>query len=141
MVDGSLGYLDNSVQGTIYTKGQFNLDDTWRWGFNIARASSADYVRDFHIGAGDLGSEPTLLTSQIYAEGFGQGAYSRFDVRFYQTLNEVVVSSASCRSSCRATNTAISVSLIPGGDVSASMPERSMWYAATAPIRDEPTSR
>ena len=93
VVDGSLGYLDNSVQGTIYTKGQFNLDDTWRWGFNIARASSPDYVRDFHIGAGDLGSEPTLLTSQIYAEGFGQGSYSRFDVRFYQTLNEVVVSS------------------------------------------------
>ena len=28
---------------------------------------------------------PHLLTSQIYAEGFGEGAYSRFDVRFYQS--------------------------------------------------------
>ena len=36
----------------------------------------------------------TLLSSQIYAEGFGQGAYSRFDVRFYQTLNDVVSSNA-----------------------------------------------
>ena len=34
-----------------------------------------------------------MLSSQVYAEGFGQGAYSRFDVRFYQSLNETVVSS------------------------------------------------
>ena len=73
---------------TIYSKGQFNLNDTWRWGFNVARASSADYVRDFHLG-GQLGSDPNLLTSQIYVEGFGQGAYSRFDVRVYQALNNV----------------------------------------------------
>jgi LPS-assembly protein len=91
LLDASAGYLDNSLQGTIYSKGQFSLNDTWRWGFNIARASSADYVRDFHL-AGYLGSEPTLLSSQVYGEGFGQGAYSRFDVRFYQTLNSVVAS-------------------------------------------------
>ena len=36
-------------------KGQFNLNDTWRWGFDIARASSTDYVRDFHL-AGQLGN-------------------------------------------------------------------------------------
>ena len=76
------------VQATIFAKGQFSLDDTWRWGFNIARASSADYIRDFHLGR-RLGTDPNLLTSQIYAEGFGQGAYSRFDVRFYQSLNDV----------------------------------------------------
>jgi LPS-assembly protein len=91
LLDGSVGYLDNSVQATIYSKGQFSLDDTWRWGFNIARASSADYVRDFQLG-GQLGNQPVLLASQVYGEGFGQGAYSRFDVRFYQTLNEVVAS-------------------------------------------------
>jgi LPS-assembly protein len=90
-LDGSVGYLDNSAQATIYANGQFSLNDTWRWGFNIARASSADYVRDFQLG-GQLGN-PTLLASQIYGEGFGEGAYSRFDVRFYQTLNDVVLSS------------------------------------------------
>ncbi len=91
LLDGSVGYLDNSAQATIYSKGQFSFDDTWRWGFNIARASSADYVRDFELG-GQLGNQPVLLNSQIYGEGFGQGAYSRFDVRFYQTLNEAVAS-------------------------------------------------
>ena len=34
-----------------------------------------------------------MLTSQIYGEGFGQGAYSRFDVRFYQSLNDTIISS------------------------------------------------
>jgi LPS-assembly protein len=91
LVDGSVGYLDNSPQATIYTKGQFNLNDTWRWGFNINRASSADYVRDFHLGR-QLGSDYTLLSSQVYAEGFGQGAYSRLDFKFYQTLNTAVSS-------------------------------------------------
>ncbi|MEJ0018017.1 MAG: LPS assembly protein LptD [Acetobacteraceae bacterium] len=92
LLDGSVGYLDNSVQATLYAQGQFSLNDTWRWGFNIARASSADYVRDFRLG-GRLGSDPNLLASQVYAEGFGQGAYSRFDVRFYQGLNETIVGS------------------------------------------------
>jgi LPS-assembly protein len=91
-VDGSVGYLDDSVQGTIYTKGQFSINDTWRWGFNIARASSADYVRDFHLGQ-QLGSDPSLLASQVYGEGFGEGAYARFDVRFYQSTNTAIVSS------------------------------------------------
>jgi LPS-assembly protein len=92
LVNGSIGYLSPSVQATIYSKGQFSLDDTWRWGFNIARASSADYIRDFHL-TGTLGSDPSILSSQIYAEGFGQGAYSRIDVRFYQSLNTTIVSS------------------------------------------------
>ena len=97
-------------QATLYANGQFSLNDTWRWGFNITRASSADYIRDFHLGS-RLGGEPKLLTSQIYAEGFGEGAYSRLDVRFYQALNDQVISSKLpwC---CRATNTAISASRI-----------------------------
>ena len=36
---------------------------------------------------------PELLTSQIYVEGFGEGAYSRLDVRFYQAVNNSIISS------------------------------------------------
>lgn len=88
-LNGSAGYTDNSVQATLSAVGQFSLNDTWRWGFNIERASNADYIRNFHLGS-TFGADPTVLTSQIYAEGFGQGAYSRFDIRFYQSLNETV---------------------------------------------------
>ena len=44
-----------------------------------------------------------VLTSQIYVEGFGQGAYSRLDVAFLSEPERRRSSAASCRSSCRAT--------------------------------------
>ncbi|MDE2514464.1 MAG: LPS-assembly protein LptD [Rhodospirillales bacterium] len=90
--DGSLGYLDNSPQGTLYLNGQFDYDQNWRWGFNINRASSSTYINDFHLSH-DLGSDINLLTSQIYVEGFGQGAYTRLDTRFYQGINSTIVDS------------------------------------------------
>lgn len=91
-VNGSAGYFENSAQGTIFTKGQFDLNDEWRAGFNVSRASSADYVNDFHLGH-DLGSDPSLLASNVYLEGFGQGAYSRLDTNFYQGLTTSITNS------------------------------------------------
>jgi LPS-assembly protein len=88
----STGYDDHSLQGTAYLKGQFDYDDTWRWGFNINRTSSANYVRDFRLGP-DLGSDIGLLSSQLYLEGFGVGAYSRLDSKFYQATNTAITDS------------------------------------------------
>ena len=91
LLNGSLGYYQNSPQATIYAKGQFSLNDTWRWGFNVARTSSANYDNAFHLGS-VIGNDSDLLSSQIYGEGFGEGAYSRLDFKFYQTLNDVIIS-------------------------------------------------
>ena len=91
-LNASAGYEYNSPQGTILSRGQFNLNDTWRWGFDLERASSSNYVRDFNFGS-LLEPTYTVLTSQIYAEGFGEGAYSRVDTRFYQGLTSTVVDS------------------------------------------------
>jgi LPS-assembly protein len=88
----SAGQDQGSPQGTVYLKGLFDYDNTWRWGFNINRASSADYIRDFRLGP-ELGTDPSLLTSQIYIEGFGQGAYSRVETRFYQGVNDSIANS------------------------------------------------
>jgi LPS-assembly protein len=90
-VNGSLGYLDNSAQATLFASGRFNYDEQWRYGFDLERASSSDYVRDFRL-VNVLG-DPDILTSQVYLEGFGEGAYSRLDTKFYQGLNDVIVSS------------------------------------------------
>jgi LPS-assembly protein len=91
-LNASAGYLDQSPQGTIALKGLFNLNDTWRWGFDLNRASSTDFVRDFHFNTG-LNGDINLLSSQIFLEGFGQGAYARLDTRFYQGLNDTIVDS------------------------------------------------
>jgi LPS-assembly protein len=97
LVNTSLGYLNNhsqgnGLQGTLAARGQFDYDDTWRWGFDINRATSSIFVQDFHVGTG-LNGDPNLLTSQIYLEGFGEGSYARLDTRFYQGLTGVIVDS------------------------------------------------
>ena len=89
LVNASGGYVDNQPQGSFVATGQFNYDDTWRWGFNINRASSTDYVRDFHLVEGLTGDQ-NVLTSQVYLEGFGEGSYTRLDAKSYQGLNDVI---------------------------------------------------
>lgn len=89
----SAGYVDDSPQGSIAANGQFDFDDTWRWGFTINRASSSNYVRDFHLTTG-LSGDPNILGSQFYVEGFGDGAYARLDSRYYQALSDAVNSTA-----------------------------------------------
>lgn len=85
-VDGSVGYDQKALQGNVFTKGQFTIDDEWRYGFDINRASSTSYLRDFKEGAiGDV------LASSVYLEGFGQGSYTKLDARAYQGLSTSIV--------------------------------------------------
>ncbi|MGE0415324.1 MAG: LPS-assembly protein LptD [Acetobacteraceae bacterium] len=91
-INPSVGDTDNSIQGSIAARGEFNLDDTWRMGFDVNRASSSNYVRNFHRGATFAGSL-SILSSQAYLEGFGQGSYARLDSKAYQSLNDSVSSS------------------------------------------------
>ena len=80
-INASTAYEYDQSQYTIFAKGQFDYDDTYRYGFDIERASSADYVRDFRFTG-----VSTVLTSSVYVEGFGEGAYDRLDARAYQGL-------------------------------------------------------
>ncbi len=82
-INGSVAYDQNAAQAAVFAHGQFALNDEWRYGFDINRASSSAYLRDFKIGGGLA----DLLTSQVYLEGFGQGAYARLDARAYQGLS------------------------------------------------------
>lgn len=86
LVNVSGGYVDHGPQGTLVARGQFSYDDAWRWGFDINRASSLVYLRDFHTGL-DLQGSLNQLPATVYVEGFGQGSYSKFDVISYQSLS------------------------------------------------------
>ncbi len=88
LIDGSAAYDQSKLQGSIFAHGQFALNDEWRYGFDIDRATSSAYLRDFKLGGGI----DDLLASQVYLEGFGQGAYSRADMRAYQGLSSRYVS-------------------------------------------------
>jgi LPS-assembly protein len=91
-INGSGAQVNGEAQGAIYARGRFSYDDTWRYGFDLNRATSANYIRDFHLGT-VLGGAPNLLTSQAYIEGFGQGGYTRLDARGYQGLSNTIIQS------------------------------------------------
>ncbi len=91
-INGSGAEVSGKPEGAVYAHGRFNYDETWRYGFDFNRATSANYVRDFHLGR-YLGGAPNLLTSQAYIEGFGQGAYTRLDARGYQGLSNAIIDS------------------------------------------------
>ncbi len=85
LMDGAIAN-DNGLQGYFYGKGVFSYNDTWRYGANINLGSSVQYLKDFQIP----GYGAAILTSSIYAEGFGSGSYARIDVRSYQGLNSTI---------------------------------------------------
>ena len=77
--------FNDGFGGHVFARGKFAIDDTWRWGFDLQRTTSLNYLRDFRIAG-----TQTVLTSQAYLEGFGQGAWSRLDARAYQSLSASV---------------------------------------------------
>ncbi len=79
---GALASDQGGAAGYVFTRGDFAINDTWRWGFDINRASSVDFMRDYMIPGGLV----PVLTSQVWLEGFGQGSYTRLDARAYQSI-------------------------------------------------------
>ena len=90
--DASIGSLSGSdtsgssgggqqVAGHIFAKGRFTLDEHWRAGFDLNRATNELYLRTYRY------EYRRVLTSQAYVEGFwGTEGYARFDSRAYQGL-------------------------------------------------------
>lgn len=89
MIEGnaSLGALGNNnkerrnLAGHIFLNGRFTLDENWRAGFSINRASSDTYLQTIRTW-----SRP-IYASNAYVEGFwGTEQYARIDMRGYQSL-------------------------------------------------------
>jgi LPS-assembly protein len=78
---GSIAEEHGKPEGHLFFSGDFALNDVFHWGFDINRASNGNYLRDYKIAVG-----VPVLGSTVYLEGFGQGAYTRTDMRFYQSI-------------------------------------------------------
>lgn len=75
------GRETENVAGHIFARGRFNIDENWRTGFDLNRASSELYLRTFRY------EYRRVLTSQAFTEGFwGTERYFRADARAYQGL-------------------------------------------------------
>ena len=83
------GAIDQSkAEGFIFTKANFNYDETWRYGFNINYATSTNYLRDFRVQ-----NYSSVLTSSAFIEGFGVGSYTKLDVIGYEGLATTITQS------------------------------------------------
>jgi LPS-assembly protein len=91
-VNASLGNLqgggiaddDKGLGGHIFSNSQFSIDEHWRTGINVNRASSQTYLRAYRYPS------PRVLSSDVYLEGFwGTEGYARIDSRAYQGLNDI----------------------------------------------------
>ena len=81
VVDAGLGINEHRPQADIFARGRFAYDDTYRYGFDINRATSARYLRDYRQE-----QRSDVLTTRLYVEGFGTGAYTRLDAIAFQGL-------------------------------------------------------
>ncbi len=66
---------------SIFANGTFDINNAWRTGFSVNRASNPQYLNDFNILP-----NTSYLESNIYLEGFGRGSYARIDAETYQGL-------------------------------------------------------
>lgn len=83
---GSLSDENDTFNGHIFARGEFALNEVWRYGFDLNQATSSTYIRDYRYS-----QNVPSLNSSLYIEGFGQGAYSRTDVRLFQSLTSASV--------------------------------------------------
>lgn len=73
---------ENRFRGHIDAEGQFEIDPTWRWGFDVERASDDTYLRVY-----DFDTARTL-ESEAYLEGLKGRNYAAVRGLSYQGLRE-----------------------------------------------------
>ena len=72
--DDFRGHIDSSLK--------YNVDDTWRWGGTLQRATDDTYTRRYHI------STPRTLTSNLFAEAFRGRDYASANAYAFQGLQK-----------------------------------------------------
>lgn len=77
---------ENALRGHVFGRGRWNIDDTWRTGFDLQRASDKTYLSLYRITNPALFKDPQLLTSNAYVEGFMGRNYAAANAYAFQGL-------------------------------------------------------
>ena len=76
----NIGLEEYDFRGHIDAVGRFDVDQNWRWGFDLERATDKTYERFFDF------SDERTLTSRAFAEMFDARSYASFQgYSFYGT--------------------------------------------------------
>ncbi|HYD30786.1 MAG TPA: LPS assembly protein LptD [Azospirillaceae bacterium] len=69
-------------QGHLFGNGLFDLDDSWRWGFDVQRASNKTFLRRYY----DF--RENVLDSRLFSEGFMGRNYAVVNAYDFQDLRQ-----------------------------------------------------
>ena len=72
------------MRGHIESKGRFDINQTWRWGFDGNWATDDTYMRRYGFGG------PSSLESQLFAESFKSRSYFSAKMNTFQSLQDGV---------------------------------------------------
>ena len=73
---------EDRVRGHVFGEGRFDIDDTWRWGFDIERAFDRTYLDKFNF----YENPGNFLTSNVFVEGFRQRNYMAANAYKFQDV-------------------------------------------------------
>lgn len=78
---------ENEIRGHIFGKGRWDVDDTWRTGFDVQRASDKTFLSTYRISNLQLYNQNVqTLTSNAYVEGFMGRSYAAANAYAFQGL-------------------------------------------------------
>ncbi|MFQ5954344.1 MAG: LPS-assembly protein LptD [Kiloniellales bacterium] len=77
---------ENRLRGHIFGHGRFDINDTWRTGFDVQRATDRTYLRRYGL------SDRQTLTNNVFLEGFRQRDYTAVNLYQFQGLADDDVS-------------------------------------------------
>ncbi|MDW3207956.1 MAG: LPS assembly protein LptD [Alphaproteobacteria bacterium] len=75
---------EDVFRGHFFSEGQFMVDETWRWGWDVNRSTDQTYLRKFSFWENPGDS----MTSEAYAEGFRGRNYSSARTYSFQNLRQ-----------------------------------------------------
>ncbi|MCC6472084.1 MAG: LPS-assembly protein LptD [Alphaproteobacteria bacterium] len=78
---------EDKLRGHVFGRGRWDVDDTWRTGFDVQRASDRTYLSLYKITNTDLYNQNVqTLTSNAYVEGFMGRSYASANAYAFQGL-------------------------------------------------------
>jgi LPS-assembly protein len=82
-LSGSINHdPDDDARGHVFGRGRFDIDDTWRWGFDVQRSTDDTYLRRYRF------RHEQTLTSDLFAEGFRKRNYVSASAYAFQGLDQ-----------------------------------------------------
>jgi LPS-assembly protein len=79
---------EKDTRGHIKTRGRFDIDDDWRWGFQGERATDDTYLQRYRLQQRYRFLSSQTLTSNLYTEGFRDRNYAAANAYAFQGLRE-----------------------------------------------------